>query len=65
MQAVNAHVMTLNHVSKFRDHAVHQFQPPKPVRSPLRFLEACDFFLASSMKICLLFIFCSPVVRRV
>ena len=45
MQTVNAHLSTLNHVSKFRDHAVHQLQPPKAVCSPLCFFKVCDFFL--------------------
>ena len=44
VQVVNAHATTLNCISKFRDHAVHQLQPPKAVCSPLHFLKVCDIF---------------------
>lgn len=44
VQVVNAQVTTLSHVSKFRNHAVHQVQLPKAVRGPLHFLEDCDIF---------------------
>lgn len=48
VQVVNARMTTLNHLSKFSDHAVHQLQPPKAARIPLYFLEVRNIFFQLS-----------------